>query len=232
MNHESPHSIWRFWLTPIIFGVLGVGCTASPIPLPFNPAPLPPNTLAYDAPVTLTVKAGTLLPGTSIAYQGKTETGQAKVLIAGLLAPKQTADTVDWQGAPAPGVNVKLTTRVATYDDQTLTLAGSAHIEISDVMIRPGGAPGAALMEFSAPVTYSLKKDEMIPGSRMVYAGPTPNGAQFLGLEGYPYRKQLDSLQSLARLNPRVFLQLDLRVVSYSESAIVVGGTAKITIEE
>jgi hypothetical protein len=87
-------------------------------------------------------------------------------------------------------------------------------------------------MEFSAPVTYSLKKDEMIPGSRMVYAGPTPNGAQFLGLEGYPYRKQLDSLQSLARLNPRVFLQLDLRVVSYSESAIVVGGTAKITIEE
>jgi hypothetical protein len=87
-------------------------------------------------------------------------------------------------------------------------------------------------MEFSAPVTYTLKKDEFIPGSRITYTGSTANGAQFLGLEGYPYRKQLDSLQSLNRLNPKAFLQLDLRIVSYSETSIVLGGTAKITVEQ
>jgi hypothetical protein len=143
------------------------GCAESPIPLPFVPTSLPPNTLVYEAPVSLTIKTGTLLSGTSIAYQGKTDTGQAKVLIAGLLAPKQVADTVDWQGTPVPNVDLKLTTRVASFDEQALTLAGTARIEISNVTVQPGGAPGTAQLEFNAPVTFSLKKDESIPGTKI-----------------------------------------------------------------
>jgi len=232
MNHQPIRSFWRVVLTPLVLAGMVSGCSESPIPLPFAPTPLPPNTLVYDAPVSLTIKTGSLLSGTSIAYQGKNETGQAKVLITGLLAPKQTADTVDWQGTPAPGVNVKLTTRVASFDDQSLTLAGGARIEISNVTIQPGGAPGTAQLEFNAPITLSLKKDELIPGTKIAYAGSTPNGAQFLGLDDYPYRKQLDSLLYVGRLNPKVFLRLDLRIVSYSETGVVLGGTAKITIEQ
>ena len=232
MNHQPMRSRWHIFLVSAIFIVMVPGCSGSPVPLPFAPTPLPPNTLVYNAPVSLMIKTGTLMPGTSIAYQGKTETGQAKVLIAGLLAPKQVADTVDWQGTPVPNVNVKLTTRVATFDDQAITLAGTAHIEISNVTVQPGGAPGTAQMEFSAPVSFSLKKDELIPATKIVYVGATPNGAQFLGLEGYPYRKQLDSLQSVGRLNPKVFLQLDLRVISFSDTGVALGGTAKITIEQ
>lgn len=209
-----------------------VGCAELPLPLPFAPTPLPPNTLVYNAPTTLTIKTGALLPGTSILYQGKTDTGQAQLYIAGLYAPKQIADTVDWQGTPAPNVNLKLTTRVATFDAQALTLAGTAQIEISNVTIQPGGTPGTPLLEFNAPVTHSLKKDQILPGTKIVYAGATPEGAQFLGLEGYPYRKQLDSLLYVGRINPKVFLRLDLRVVSFSESGVTLGGTANIKIEQ
>lgn len=232
MNHQSMRSLCLVSLATIFFAAIVSGCSALPIPLPFAPTPLPPNTLVYDAPVSLTIKTGTLLPGTSIAYQGKTETGQAKILITGLLAPKQVADTVDWQGAPASGVNLKLTTRVASFDDQAVTLAGTAHIEIANVTIQPGGAPGTPLLEFNAPVTLSLKKDELIPGTKIVYTGTTPEGAQFLGVGGYPYRKQFDSLQHTGRINPKVFLRLDLRIVSFSETGVVLGGTANIKIEQ
>ncbi|MBM3128572.1 MAG: hypothetical protein FJ009_08090 [Chloroflexi bacterium] len=225
-------SIRWILLASTLCAALAVGCHTLPIPLPFAPTPLPPNTLVYDAPTTLTIKTGTLLPGTSIAYQGKTETGQAKILITGLLAPKQLADTVDWQGAPAPNVNLKLTTRVASFDDQAIILAGTARLEIANVTIQPGGAPGTPILEFNAPVTLALKKDEMIPGTKIIYAGATPEGANFLGVEGYPYRKQLDSLQHVGRVHPKVFLRLDLRIVNFSETSLALGGTANIKIEQ
>ncbi len=220
---------------PVVALLLALmGCGESPLPLPLPPSetPTPANRLVFDAPISLIVKTGTILPGTTIAYNGKSETGAARILIAGLLAPKQVADAVDWAGSPVPGVSVKLNMRVATFDEQSVTLVGSAHIEISNISVQPGGSPGTAVLEFNAPVTYSLKKDEMIPGTRLAFAGGSSDGAQFLGLEGYPYRKQFDSLQYVGHLSPKVFLKLDLRVVSFSETGVVLGGTANIRVEQ
>jgi hypothetical protein len=218
----------------ILLVLLLPGCSA--IPFLSSSTPVPPNTLVYDAPVSLTIKNGELLPGTTIAYAGKLSTGAAKVLITGLLAPKQVGDTLDWQGSPAPNVAVKLSTRVASFDDNAITLVGligAAHIALSNVAIQPGGTAGTALMEFSAPaVTYSLGKNEAIPGTNVQYAGSSPNGAQFLGVDGYSYRKQGDSLQYVGRLTPKVFLLLDLRVIGYSDTGAVVGGKAEIKIEQ
>ena len=220
-----PH---RMLFVLFLVALVSVGCSGNP----FAPStPLPPNTLTYDAPVSLTIKTDTVLPGTSIAYGGKTTAGAGKVLLAGLVAPKQVGDSVDWQGAPIPDVNVKLSLRVATFSDTSITLIGTSHIEISNVTIQPGGAPGTPLMEFSAPVSLSLNKNDSIPGSNLLYGGSTADGAQFLGLSGYPYRKALDSLQYVGRINPHVFLKLDLRVLSYSDSSVVLGGTATITLE-
>lgn len=217
------------WLIGIA-SVLCVGC--SNLSLPFMATPLPPNTLVYTAPTTLTIKAGATLPGTTLVYLGENENKQAQMVVAGYIAPKQVADTVDWQGSPVPNVNLKLTTRVASFDKNAITLVGTAHIEVADVVIQPGGTAGTPMLEFNAPVTWSLKKDEFIPGTKIVYAGAAPEGAQFLGLEGYPYRKQLDSLQYLGRINPKVFLRLDLRVITFSETSVTLGGTANIKIEQ
>jgi hypothetical protein len=152
-------------------------------------------------------------------------------VITGLVAPKQTGDTVEWQGSPAANVSVKLSTRVATFDDQSITLIGTGHIEITNATIKPGGAPGTVQMEFNAPVTFSLNKNDSIPGSNVTYVGSTSDGAQFLGIEGYPYRKPLDSLQYVGRIGSKAFLRLDLRVTSFSDSSVLLVGTANIKIE-
>lgn len=233
----NPKFILRVMLAAMSVLVLSA-CSSDQVQLPINlpgmptATALPPNTLAYDAPVSLMVKVGAVLPGTAIAYNGKSGTGQAQVLIAGQLAPKQAADSVDWQGAPAANVTLKLATRVATFDEKSLTLVGSSHIEIRNVAIQPGGAPGNTIMELNAPVTFSLSLKETIPGTNVSYVAGTPEGAQFSGIEGYAYRKQLDSLQYSGRLNPKVYVKFDLRVLNYSEAVAVVGGTAKISIEQ
>ncbi len=191
----------------------------------------PPGTLVYDAPVTLTVKNGAALPGTQIAYGGKTPTGAAKLLLAGLVAAKQMGDSLDWQGTPAPNTSVKLATRVMVFDDQSATLVGTAHVEVKNVAVQPGGTSSAAGLELNAPVTYSVGKGGSIPGTKVAFVGSTNQGAQFSGIEGYPYRKELDSLEYVGRLNPKVLLQLSLRVLSFSETSALVGGTAKLKIE-
>ncbi|MBI5034440.1 MAG: hypothetical protein HZB51_28290 [Chloroflexi bacterium] len=227
MNHFSRSLAIIVSIFPI-FALLG----CANLPFVSSKTPVPSDTLEYNAPVSLSVKTGTLLPGTSISYSGKSATGAANVLLAGLVAPKQVGDTVDWEGVPAPNVKVRLNTRVATFDDKSVTLVGTGHVQVAGVKVQAGGTPGTATLEFNSPVTYSLKKDEMIPGTLVTYAGSTANGAQFLGLEGYPYRKQLDSLQYVGRLNPKVYLKFDLRLVSFTETGAVVGGTVNIRIEQ
>ncbi len=200
--------------------------------LPFAPStPAPTKTLVFDAPVSLTIRNGALLPGTSIGYAGKMPNGAAKVLIDGLVAAKQIADSLEWQGTPVPNVSVKLSTRVASFDDQGITLLGTGHIEIDDATAQAGTAPPASLMEFSAPVTYTLNKNGTIPGSKVSYVGAAKDGAQFSGIDGYPYRSTLDSLQYSGRVNPKVFVKFDLRVINYSDSSALLGGTANIKLE-
>ncbi|MBI4788046.1 MAG: hypothetical protein HY782_13490 [Chloroflexi bacterium] len=206
-----------------------VGRSANPL-APSTPSATA-SRLVYDAPVTLTIRNGALLPGTTIAYGGKTSTGAARVLIAGLDAAKQIGDTLDWQGAPAPNTNVKLNTRVISFDDKGVNLVGTAHIEVENFIVQPGNLPATAPMEFNAPVTYSLAKNASIPGSNVAFVAASSEGAQFSGIEGYPYRKTLDSLQYTGQLNSKVFLKLDLRVLNFSESGVVLGGTANLKIE-
>lgn len=203
-------------------------CSANPL-APSTPPP--PNTLVYDAPTTLTVKSGATLPGTPIGYGGKTPTGAAKVLLSGLIAAKQLGDSMDWQGTPAPNTSLKLNTRVMSFDDQAVTFAGSAHIELTKSVVQPGAISGTSQLEFNAPVTYSLNKGETVPGSNISFVGSTADGAQFKGLEGYAFRKTLDSLEYSGRLNPKVTLKLDLRVLNFSNTSVMLGGAATLRIE-
>jgi hypothetical protein len=171
------------------------------------------------------------LPGTQIGYGGKTPTKGAKLLLAGMVAAKQVGDSLDWQGTPAPNTSVKLATRVVMFDDQSVTLVGSAHVEVKNVTVTPGGTSSAVGLDLSAPVTYSVGKGAIIPGTKVAFVGSSNQGAQFSGIDGFPYRKELDSLEYVGRLNPKVLLQLNLRVLSYSETSALVGGTANIKIE-
>ncbi len=216
--------------------LLGVACNViqqAPIPLPGTGggATTAPNSLVYDAPVSLSIKTGSTLPGTTVGYSGKTAAGAARVLLGGQVAEKQTGDTLDWRGIPAPNLNLNLSTRVVTFDDKSITVVGTAHIELANISVQPGGTFPTAPMEFSAPVTYSLGKNVPVPGTNIAYIASSPDGAQFSGIQGYAFRKPLDSLQYIGRLNPKIMLKLDLRVLNFSDTNVILGGTANLSIE-
>jgi hypothetical protein len=200
--------------------------------IPFVPgSPTPGGALIFDAPVSFTVRSGALLPGTSIGYGGRTATGAAKVMIGNLVAVKQVADSLDWEGSPVPNLKLKLSTRILSFDDQAVTFVGAAHIEVLSAMVVPVGQINQAPLEFSAPVTYTVAKNAFIPGSNITFVGSSSEGAKFAGIEGYPYRQNFDSLQYSGRIQQQVFLRLDLRVLSFSESSVTLGGAANIRVE-
>lgn len=233
-------NIYRHLIVVLILSamaLLQVACDIiqkAPIPLPgtgpSDAATTSPNSLVYDAPVSLSIKTGATLPGTTVGYSGKTPGGAAKVLLGGQVAEKQRGDTLDWRGTPVPNLNLNLSTRVVTFDDMSITVVGTAHIELASIAVQPGGTFGDAPMEFSAPVTYSLAKNVPVPGTNISYIASSAEGAQFSGIQGYAYRKPLDSLQYIGRLNPKVMLKLDLRVLNFSDTNVLLGGTANLSI--
>lgn len=216
----------------LVLALLQIGCDVVAPPAPtISQTPAADNSLIYDAPVNLTIKNGAVLPGTTIGYGGKLPTGAAKVILAGVVAAKQTGDTLDWQGSPVPNVNLKLNTRVVTFDDQAVSVIGTAHVELTNIAIQPGGTPGNAALDLSAPVSYSLAKNVPVPGTNITYIASSPDGAQFAGIQGYAFRKTLDSLQYVGRVNPKVFLKLDLRVLNFTDTGVLLGGTANVRID-
>lgn len=218
-----------------IFAVLSaltlVACGGFP-PLPSGDTPGSTNQLSYDGAIALTIKNGQTFPGTTIGYQGKTPDGRALMTIMGQAAPKSTADSVSFLGAPIPGTVLNLNTRVGTYDNNAVNLLGTIHVAVDNPAPQAGTVLGNTITAFGIPVQYSVDKGKAIPGSTIQFVGKTDLGAQFTNVEGYPYRQQLDSVIWNGHLRDKVGLRLDLRLLSYSEDSALLVGTAQVQFEK
>ncbi len=191
-----------------------------------------PKTIVYDGAITVSVKNSQNLAGTTIGYQGKSADGRALLVIDGLQAPKQTADSVTFKGSQFPGVLIGLNTRVGTYDQNTVNLFGTIHIEIQDP--RPDARPPASEMitAFSIPVQYYVNLNDAIPGTLIQYLGNSPDGAKFSNVGEFPYRQQFDSIVWSGHLRDKVGLHLDLRLISAADDKAAVFGTAQVRFEK
>ena len=77
----------------------------------------------------------------------------------------------------------------------------------------------------------TCRKGKTIPGTTITYDGKTPDGAKLGGIEGYAFRKEADSIAWFGKLSDNCFLQLDLRLVVYTDSAMQVTGTATLYLK-
>ena len=216
--------LWRLLCLALVGSIVlgAAGCLRS--------ANKPLTELAYEAPVKLTVKAGEDIPGTDIQYVGVAENQGAELLIGGQQAFKQKGDSLDWAGTPVPGADVKLTLRIAWYDDQAMHVIGTARLKIDHPTVAPVTVPTSALMTYYAPVAYGMATGALIPGTLYSYVGVTDEGAELSGIEGYPYRKSGDSIVWHGKLRDGVYLKLNVRVVQYDDQGLRVAGIATIVI--
>lgn len=192
----------------------------------------PPSTLVYEGPATYTLKPGDYIPGTTIRYLNRTDAG-AEFLIADQKALKQRADSLNWSGSPAAGVDLVLNLRILHFNDKELYAAGTARVTINDVASTPqaGDIDTQSPLAYDAPVAYTLQKGgDSAPGTLLRYEGKTAEGAQFSGVAGYPYRQPGDSLRWEGRVRPNVSLRLDLRVVHFDDEAARLVGIAHLWI--
>jgi len=211
------------WLVLIAIVTLSVSACAQQ---------LPSGAMEYSTAFEREIPAGQALPGTDIKYLGKTDQG-AQMSIGGQAALKRTLDSLTWRGEPVPGVSVDYNLRIISFDDKVLQTAGTAKVIVSNVKaqaVSPASLPKDALT-FKGVVTYSVPKGKTIPGTTITYDSKTPDGTKLGGIEGYAFRKEADSIAWFGKLSDKCFLQLDLRLLVYTDSAMQVTGTATLYLK-
>lgn len=221
----------RTWLGACCFGLALIALTACQGVPGIPSAPTPARQITYDGPLTLSIKAGETFPGTNIAYVGKAPDGRAILKIDGLQALKSTADSVEWRGALVIFSLIDMQLRVLTYDDKGITLAGTVHVIVQDP--QPAGADLAQnpMAKFTFPVTFTVNRNENIPGTVVSYTGAQSQGAEFSNLDQFPYRQRFDSVVWQGRLRDRIGVKMDLRVLNFDDNSAVLGGTTTIVFE-
>jgi len=188
--------------------------------------------MEYSTAFERAIPAGQSLPGTDIIYLGKTDQG-AQMSIGGQAAHKRTFDSLTWRGEPATGVSVNYNLRIIAFDDKSLETGGTAKVVVSNAKaqaVSPASLPQDALT-FKGVVTYNVPQGKTIPGTTITYDGKTPDGAKLGGIEGYALRKEADSIAWVGKLSDKCFLQLDLRLLVYTSSAMQVTGTATLYLK-
>ncbi len=224
----SPHrrrATWRlalFFLAAALLLPVLAGCW-------HGPAAAQPGTLAYEGPQAYTLKPGEPLPGTDIRFVRQSAEG-AELTIGGQKAIKQKADSLNWSGSPAKGVQLDLRLRIVWFTQDALYAAGTAKVTVTGVAPRAGTIATTAPLAYELPVACSVPTNGVIPGSTLNYVGKAPDGAQFKGVEGYPYRQIGDSLRWEGWLRGNVAARQDLRVVQYDDGGARLGGVIHLWI--
>jgi len=75
-----------------------------------------------------------------------------------------------------------------------------------------------------------VRRGKAIPNSTLTYAGKTADGAKLGGIEGYPYRKEADSIVWTGQLADKLYSQLDLRVVIFDDDSLKTTGTLTLLL--
>jgi hypothetical protein len=90
--------------------------------------------------------------------------------------------------------------------------------------------PGA--LSFQGPQAYTLEPGEYLPGTDVRYMGKSDDGAEFTIAGQRAVKQKADSLNWSGSPAEGVRLELRLRVVWYTESALYAAGTARLVVRD
>ncbi|MFZ0545837.1 MAG: hypothetical protein WAM60_10395 [Candidatus Promineifilaceae bacterium] len=191
--------------------------------------------LTYTAPAyNVTLSAGQTVPGTRLQYISRSDSVY-NVTIDGQPLNRQGGDSLPWQGVVAPGVFAKYNLRITpSFGVDGLIAAGPVELIVLNPL--PSEIPNLPVTTADAyyyaniVVAESIALGDAVPGTTLVYSGQTNQGAAFSGTTQYPYRALGDSLIWLGQLRDNVYIRQNLRVITFSDELLRLGGTAEIWI--
>jgi hypothetical protein len=200
----------------------------------------PPGAIAFQGPVEMGLSAGQTIPGTDIRFvQAEAGADAAQFEIAGLRAPRQLGDSLDFDGAwpGVSGVTYQLRLRVYQIGAGGVRAAGVQRVvieniapQMADVNIEANPGAGDVILRFPHSVTSDA--GALFPGMTFGYKGEGERGAILQGLpEGdYPYRKLGDSIEWEGFLRPNIPVVYHLRLLYYQEANATIGGVVIISL--
>ena len=241
---SSNHSVApppRESLTALLILILTFASLACSVQIPRfisdeqDPPAAQEHLLSYQVPVSvISLQPGETVPHTQVSFQQQ-DGGIYYVLIDNQLAEKRVGDSLKWQGAIAPGIEVNYNLRIApTLLQEDLLLGGSVEVGVHNpspvemVSDIPGGDGnlhfGNIFIDFRVPLGYS------IPGTTIGFVGTADEEAELSGISGYPYRAAGDSISWQGEVKENASVKYSLRVVSVQEDELRVMGTADLWI--
>lgn len=196
----------------------------------------PPGAIAFQGPLDMALTVGQTIPGTDIRFvSAEAGATSAQFEIAGLRAPRQLGDSLDFDGTwpGASGVTYHLRLRVYQISNGQARAAGVQRVVIANVSPQVSNVTVEGrgyVMRFPHSVTANA--GSTFAGMTLGYSGQDSRGAILQGLaEGqYPYRKLGDSVEWKGLLTPEIPVEYQLRMLFYQEANATVGGVAIISL--
>jgi hypothetical protein len=186
--------------------------------------------LTYDGAVEHSVAVGQQVPGTSIQYVSWTDQG-AQIMIDDQLALKKPGDSLDWKGTVAPGVDVSMPQRIVLADASRIQTVGTVRVTVAAANPQPAPFPGGGRYVYKIGAGHTVRTGEMIPGTTLTFLGRTDEGAQFGGMDGYPFRRIGDSVVWQGQLTGGVHVEMTYRVGAYTDDIVTVAGLGTIAVQ-
>ncbi|HRQ38777.1 MAG TPA: hypothetical protein PLD25_12795 [Chloroflexota bacterium] len=187
---------------------------------------------------TISMNPGGRVPGAPMEYLGQ-EGDTYRVRIGGQEALKRVGDSFAWSGVIAPGVFGEYNLRLTSALLGPLPVTGGVTLTVLDWQpVATAVLPQLlnALYFSNILLDHNLAVGETMPASTLKYEGQVAEGsrrlARFSGLTGLTDYAQGDSVTWIGQLRPNVNVRYNLRVISFDEDNVLLGGTAELWLAE
>ncbi len=187
---------------------------------------------------TISMNPGERVPGAPMEYVSQ-EGDTYRVRIGGQEALKRGGDSFAWSGIIAPGVFAEYNLRLTSALLGPLPVTGGVKLTILDWQpVATAVLPQLpnALYFSNILLDHNLALGETMPASTLKYEGMVTDGsrqlARFSGLTGLTDYAQGDSVTWAGQLRSNVYVRYNLRVISFDEDNVLLGGTAELWFTE
>jgi hypothetical protein len=203
----------------------------------FNSTPTPPpsptpegDTLVFNAPYSIQLEPGTVVPGTRIVFVNAGN-DLYEMSIDGLQAYLPAGNSITWRGVVAPGLFSDYQLRLRRDFRGRLLAEGEVRVAVlnpAPVEIPPTQTPSAPIHYSQIQVSYFVPEGYRIPGTTLIYEGEQNGVAELSGTASYPFFAPNDTLLWTGKLRPNITIRYNLRVSNLDQYGLALSGTAEL----